>query len=256
MKIAICDDEKIAIHFLKSKIELQGNKDAITSFTNTGEMTPERMEEFDLIFMDIEMSEINGIELTNLLRVRQEESLVSSFGSLPLIIFVTGHKEYMRSAFSVHAFDYLIKPVSDEVFQKSYYRAKKYIDLIYAEASVLSIKNGGKTYAVSLSDIKYVESLNRKNIIHFKNDEKIEYYGSMNDLEAELDHRFFRIHKSYIVNMVYIKKYDRTSVTVGIDEILMMSKYRYQDFVESYMNYMIQGTKVRNAPAHRKGVLT
>lgn len=242
MKIAICDDDKNAIDFLIKKIELQGNKDDVTSFENSGEMTPERMRDFDLIFLDIEMSGTPGMELASLLREKQENIGVSTFGSLPLIIFVTGYKEYMGRAFAVHAFDYLIKPVSDAMFQESYNRAKKYIESICKKDAVLSIKNAGKTYTIAMSDIKYVESMNRKNIIHFQNGDKLEYYGSMNDLEKELDNRFFRIHKGYIVNLMYIQKYDRSSVTVGTDEVLMMSKYRYQDFVTTYMNYMREGT--------------
>lgn len=238
MKIAICDDDKNAIDILIKKIQLQGKHDDVSPFENAGEMTPEKMREFDLIFLDIEMDGMDGMELANLLRARQEDISVRSFGSLPLIVFVTGYKEYMGRAFSVHAFDYLIKPVSDEVFHESYNRARKYIDSICKEDAVLSIKNGGKTYTIIISDIKYVESQNRKNIIHFKNGDTFEYYGSINDLEYELDKRFFRIHKGYIVNMMYIQKYDRGSVTVGTDETLMMSKYRYQDFVTAYMNYL------------------
>lgn len=238
LKIAICDDDNNAIDFLKKKIAFQGNKDDVTSFANSGEMTPEKMREFDLIFLDIEMPGTHGMELANLLRAKQEGIGVSTFGSLPLIIFVTGYKEYMGRAFSVHAFDYLIKPVSDEMFQKSYNRAKKIVENICEKDAVLSIKNAGKTYTIILSDIKYVESQNRKNIIHFKNGNTLEYYGSMNELEKELDGSFFRIHKGYIVNMMYIRKYDRTSVSVGTDELLMMSKYRYQDFVTTYMNYV------------------
>lgn len=238
MRIAICDDDKNAIEIINKKILLQGNNDAVTTFDNAGEMTPEKMREFDLIYLDIEMDGIDGMELAKLLRARQEDISVKSFGSLPLIVFVTGYKEYMELAFSVHAFDYLVKPVSDEVFHASYSRAKKYIDNICMRDAVLSIKNAGKTYTITMSNIKYVESLNRKNIIHFKNGDKLEYYGSINDLEKELDKSFFRIHKGYIVNMMYIQKYDRSSVTVGEDENIMMSKYRYQDFVTAYMNYI------------------
>lgn len=238
MKIAICDDDNNAIDFLKTKIELQRNKDNITTFANSDEMTSDIMREFDLIFLDIGMPGIDGMELANLLRTRQEDISVSTFGSLPLLIFVTGHKEYMGQAFSVHAFDYLLKPVSDEKFQTSYSRAKKFIEGICDKNAVLSIKNAGETYTIAMSDIKYVESLNRKNVIHFRNGDELAYYGSMSELEKELDNRFFRIHKGYIVNMMYIQKYDRSSVTVKSDEVLMMSKYRYQDFTAAYMNYL------------------
>ncbi len=238
MKIAICDDDNNSINFLKNKIELQNNNDDITSFTNSGEMTPEIMREFDLIFLDIEMPGIDGIGLASNLRARQEDISIAPFGSLPLLIFVTGYKEHMGRAFSVHAFDYLLKPVLDEKFQTSYSRAKKFIESICNKNAILSIKNAGETYTIAMPDIKYVESLNRKNVIHFNNGNKLEYYGSMNELEKDLDSSFFRIHKGYIVNMMYIQKYDRTSVTVKSDEVLMMSKYRYQDFATAYMNYL------------------
>ncbi len=238
MKIAICDDDFNTINFLKNKIQLQNNNDDITSFANASEMTPEIMSEFEIIFLDIEMPGIDGMGLAKLLRARQEDISVSPFGSLPLLIFVTGYKEYMGRAFLVHAFDYLLKPVSDEKFQTSYNRAKKFIENISDKNAVLSIKNAGKTYTIAMSDIKYVESQNRKNVIYFKSGDKLEYYGSMNELEKDLDGRFFRIHKGYIVNMTYIQKYDRTSVTVKSDEVLIMSKYRYQDFATAYMNYL------------------
>lgn len=240
MKIAICDDDKQAIEFLQSKIELLNNNDDITSFTHSDEMTPEKMTGFDLIFLDVEMPGMDGMELAKLLRARQEDISVPPFGSLPLLIFVTGYKEYMGRAFSVHAFDYLLKPVSAEKFQTSYIRAKKFIDGIHNQNTVLSIRNAGKTFTIDMSDIKYVESLNRKNVIHFKNDDMLEYYGAMSELEKELGSSFFRIHKGYIVNMMFIQKYDRTSVTVKSDEVLMMSKYRYQDFATAYMNYLRQ----------------
>lgn len=238
MKIAICDDDYNAIDFLKANIELQNNKDEITVFVSSVEMTPEKMKEFDLIFLDIEMPETDGMELANLLRKRQEADSVSPFGSLPLLVFVTGYKEYMGRAFGVFAFAYLVKPVSDQMFRRTYNGAKKYIDSMHKEEAVLSIKNAGKTYTIILSDMKYVESMNRKNIIHFKNGDELEYYGSMNALETKLDQRFFRIHKGYIVNMACIQKYDRSSVTVERDEVLLLSKYRYREFVDAYLNYM------------------
>ena len=129
-------------------------------------------------------------------------------------------------------------PVSDEVFRESYVRAKKVIDHLCAKDVVFTIKSAGNTYSISASSIVYVESQNRKNIIHLNSEEAIEYYGAMNDMEKELDNRFFRIHKGYIVNMMYIQKYNRASVNLSSGEILLMSKYRYQDFATSYMNYL------------------
>lgn len=238
MNIAICDDEKNAIEFIQKKIELQGNMDSITTYSSAGDMTLDEMRAFDLIFLDIEMPGIDGMEAVEILRAKQEDNAIAPFGSLPLIVFVTGYKEYMGWAFEVSAFDYLVKPVDDAVFEYVYKRARKFVESYNKEDHVVAIKSAGKTHMISISDILYVESANRKNLIHFKDGKKLEYYGTMNDLETELNDSFFRIHKGFIVNFTYVLKYDRTAVTVKGDEILMMSKYRYQDFLNAYMNYL------------------
>lgn len=238
MKIAICDDDVNAINYLKAKIELQGNRDNVEQFMGASEMTPEKMCDFHLIYLDIEMPGMGGMEIANLLRASQEDARISPYGSLPLVVFVSGYKEYMAQAFSVQAFDFLIKPVSDEAFDKSYARAKKVIDHIHEQDVVLTIKSAGNIYTIAIGSIVYVESQSRKNVIYLINGKSIEYYGAMSELEKDLDHRFFRIHKGYIVNMMYIQKYDRASVTVSLGEMLMMSKYRYQEFTSAYMNYL------------------
>ena len=113
MKTAICDDDVNAINYLKAKIELQGNRDNVEQFMGASEMTPEKMCDFDLIYLDIEMPGMGGMEIANLLRASQEDARISPYGSLPLMVFVSGYKEYMAQAFSVQAFDFLIKQVSD-----------------------------------------------------------------------------------------------------------------------------------------------
>ncbi len=238
MKIAICDDDKNVTDYLQKKIESFGEADTIEIFNDSSQMMPDRMAKLDLIFLDIEMPGMDGMELVYLLRARQEDSLVNPFGSLPLIVFVTGYKEYMLKAFSVHAFDYMLKPVSEGEIRETYNRAKKFMDTFNKKDTALTIKNAGKTYTILLSDIKFIESQNRKNIIWQSNGNSIAYYGSMDELEKELDSNFFRIHRGYIVNMRYIQRYDRNSVTVGDNEVLMLSKYRYPDFVEAYMNFI------------------
>lgn len=238
MKIAICDDDKIAIDIIQMKIEQHGNKDLVTTFSSTEQITSDKMREFDVIFLDIEMPGIDGMEMAELLRARQEDIRVDPFGSLPLIIFITGYKDYMGRAFAVNAFEYLVKPVSDEVFERVYKRARKFVLGCNKEKCVVTIKSAGKTHMVSTSNIKYIESINRKNIIHFHDDKELEYYGTMNALGTELADNFFRIHKGYIVNMAYVIRYDRVSVTVSGEKTLLMSKYRYQDFLNVYMDYL------------------
>lgn len=238
MKIAICDDDGNAIDFLKQKIELQKNKDDIAVFMNPGEMTPVGMGRFDLIFLDIEMPGMDGLELAGLLRAKQADADIPGYGSLPLIVFVTGHKEYMQKAFSVHAFDYLLKPVSDEAFLAVYNKAGEAARHLRVKNLVVKIKTAGESYSVPAERIVYVESQSRKNILHLKTGERIEYYGAMRELEDELDNRFFRIHKGFIVNMMHIQKYDRTSVMVTTGETILMSKYRYRDFASSYLDYL------------------
>jgi DNA-binding LytR/AlgR family response regulator len=82
-----------------------------------------------------------------------------------------------------------------------------------------------------------VESEKRKNIIHLKN-ENLTYYGLMEDLEQTLTEGFFRIHKGYLVNMKYIEKYDRIQLWMRSGDCLLLSKYRYAEFVKAYMDFL------------------
>lgn len=94
--------------------------------------------------------------------------------------------------------------------------------------------------SVPVDDIYYIESSNRKVILYLRH-EKIEYYDKISKLEKELGANFFRIHKGYLINMKHVERYDRTEVRMKNGDSLLVSKYRYQNFVKTYQEYSLGG---------------
>lgn len=101
------------------------------------------------------------------------------------------------------------------------------------------VRNGNRTRSVSADDIYYIESSNRKVTLYLRH-EKIEYYDKISSLESELKPDFFRIHKGYLVNIKYVERYDRTEVKMRNGDSLLISKYKYQDFVKRYLEYILE----------------
>ncbi|MDE6026388.1 MAG: LytTR family DNA-binding domain-containing protein [Lachnospiraceae bacterium] len=245
MNIAVCDDEENMRIYIKKLIEMQDVDCRIIDFTSSEELLrfwrQAGGEQIDVLFLDISMDGTDGMKTAEQIRKWKEEKNEALWGSLPLLIFVTGYSEYMPKAFSVNAFGYLVKPVNEaefaEVFTQAvreyrYLKAKK-----NAEPREILVRNGNVTRNISVDDIYYVESSNRK-IIVVMQDETIECYGKIGDLEHELQKDFFRIHKGYLVNMKYVERYNRAEVRMKNGISLIISKYKYQDFIKAYLKYI------------------
>lgn len=100
----------------------------------------------------------------------------------------------------------------------------------------IAVKSGGMHTSVKISDIIYAEVFNRKVVLHTAT-ENIEYYGKLKNLEDELSGDFYRPHRSYLVNLKYVTKYDSSAIFLQGGQV-MMAKQNYAGFVKAYMAYM------------------
>lgn len=234
IKIAICDDEKNIRTYLSSLIRKQKRECEIIEYASADEYLSDT-KEYDLLFLDIELnssaSDIDGMNMAKQIRKR-------GFIKQPIIIFVTGFEKYVYDAFDVGAFQYLLKPVDEEKFANVFNRA---VEQILSDAEKqkkkLVIQYANASMTIPLEDIYYIESQNHKVIIHTKNEEP-EYYAKIGDLEKELQGQFFRIHKGYLVNLSYVDEYNKTEMVLTNGDKLLISKYKYSDFVKAYLRYM------------------
>ena len=230
MRIAICDDEKDIRGLIANKVEKQ-YPDAEIIFFQSGEELLLVDESIDILFLDIQMSGIDGMETARELR-KKDKSVI--------LIFVTAVEEYVFQAFDVGAFNYIVKPIDDTKFVDVLCRAvdewhSQDTNVRELEANYVMINNGGVHTKVIIEDIVYAEVFNRKVVIH-KLDDEIEYYGKMSDLEAVAGDSFFRPHRAYLVNFKYVEKYDATTIYLEKGTALM-AKQNYPDFVKKYMKY-------------------
>ena len=160
-----------------------------------------------------------------------------------IIIFVTALNDFVFQAFDVGAFHYLVKPFDDrkfaEVLQNAVkqYEDRKKLESVgrKSEMPSLMITAGGEHITVNLEDIVYAEVFDRKVILHTM-DADIEYYGKMRELEEKAGDKFYRTHRSFLVNFGYIRKYDATTVYLKKGQALK-AKLNYQGFVKSYLRY-------------------
>lgn len=245
LNIAVCDDEENIRIYIKKLIEMQDVGCGIMEFSSGVELLQfwkrEDGEQIDILFLDISMEGTDGMSVAEQIKSWKEERDEAVWGSLPLLIFVTGYPEYMPKAFSVNAFQYLVKPVNEKEFEEVFAQAvREYRHLETkksAEPMEILVRDGNVTRKIPADDIYYIESSNRKIIVCMQN-EKIECYGKIGELENELKKGFFRIHKGYLINMKYVERYNRTEVRMKNGDSLIISKYKYQNFIKAYMEYI------------------
>lgn len=241
MNIAICDDDRTVCSFFEKKIKSVYQNADIKSFYdadviwNIAKQVPDQAP--DILLLDIQMDSMNGIELARKLR---------GIGWKTILIFITAYADYVFDSFDVGAFHYLVKPVSDQKFEEVLHKAAEQLDQAKTNADSaamarnadkrITIKRGGVYTTVKASDLVYAEVFNRKVVLHTTS-ESIEYYGKLKSLEGELGSEFYRPHRSYLVNMKYVIKYDRNTIVMQNGQV-MMAKQNYAGFVKAYMSYM------------------
>ena len=237
IKIAICDDEANIRDYLSSLIGAQSCPCEIVEYASAGDCLADHRE-IDLLFLDIELapsgSGLDGMALARKIREQATETQ-------PVIIFVTGYERYVFDAFDVGAFQYLLKPVDEEKFAQVFARAVAQIGTTKEKLGrVLTLQSANTSKTVPLDSIYYIESSNHKVELHLRNGE-FACYAKIGDLELELQDQFFRIHKGYLVNLSYVAGYSKTEVTLANGERLLLSKYKYQDFVKAYLHFLKKG---------------
>lgn len=235
IRAAICDDEAETRAYIASLIRAQNCSCEIAEYASAGDCLAAHRE-IDLLFLDIELdaSGLDGMALARKIRER-------AAGTQPVIIFVTGYERYVFDAFDVGAFQYLMKPVDEEKFAQVFARAVAQIGTAREKPGrVLTLQSANTSKTVPLDSIYYIESSNHKVILHLK-DGEFACYAKIGDLELELQDRFFRIHKGYLVNLSYVNGYSKGSVALSNGEKLLISKYKYQDFVKAYLRFLKEG---------------
>ncbi len=234
INIAVVDDEKYIRNQVKAwigKIEGDYRVDTYAAgeeFLRTGRY-------YDIIFLDIQMDGLNGIETARELREQHKESL---------LIFITGVKEYVFEAFDVAAFHYLLKPISEDRFRDVFSRAISEVKKQGKETQKrLFIKTRNRNYSLNRNDIVFIESRGKKVEIHTCA-EIIAAYGSIGELEKELEEVFYRCHRGYLVNLAFVVQYTTDRITLSTGEELILSKERYGEFVKMYLRYLKNGGRV------------
>lgn len=234
LQIGICDDDVHMLTYLSSLCSRILPESRCWEYKSGRELLTGN-KDFDIILMDIEMKEMDGLEVIKQLHSRTEPSSLRR----PAVIFITAFDKYVFDALDLYAFHYLLKPLNAEKFQKVLLMAAAECRNIKKESAIF-FHTKSSHLRLFPSQIYYVESNLRKVIIHTQS-EAFEIYATMTELEGKLGEHFFRCHRGYFVNLGKIKQYYKQGIQLMDGTHILLSKTKYPSFVEAYMNYLKRG---------------
>jgi len=226
MKIAVVDDEKIWLKRIEIYlINYYGNKKVDIYCYLSGRAFLEAGEEFDIVLMDIEMPAIDGFEAIERYKTRFPDTIV---------IILTTHDELARKGFLFEAFRYIDKPSMVAELPEALVSASRKLNC--GNTILLKILTVGEV-SVKIKDIVYIETLKRNVIVHIKR-ESFVCGSSISEMEQRLSGEgFYRIHRSYLVNLGCVESFSKTDVKMNNDEMAMLSTRRYSEFKKKLMEY-------------------
>ena len=228
LTIAICDDNENQIKELRRLLdEWMADKpfaliiDEYISAESFLFSYPDKC--CDLLLLDIEMKRLNGMELAKKLR---------SEGDMLPIVFITGYSDYMSEGYEVEALHYLLKPVDKA---KLFAVLNRYIKRRTPENEVM-IKCEDKTLRISPDTIMYCEAVGKKTHIHTKEQVMICETG-IGNFSSNLGSDFIRCHRSYIVNLRYVRSIGKTEIALDNGEIVPLSRRLYKEVNNEFIKF-------------------
>nr|WP_199156328.1 LytTR family DNA-binding domain-containing protein [Pedobacter sp. ASV2] len=218
------DDEPLALNLLADNISKIPFLNLVASCDDAFSANKIMQEQpIDLIFIDIQMPGITGLQFI--------QSLVKK----PMIILVTAYKQYALDGFAMDVLDYLMKPVSMDRFMKACNKAKDLYELkqpiehlASAKQEYMFVNVGYSLMKIIFNDITYIEGLKDYVQIHLSNTPKAAIVRvSMKNMEEQLPNYFERIHKSYIINIKQVTSIRKNSVFIQDRELSVSDSYKF-----------------------------
>jgi len=181
----------------------------------------------DILFLDIQMRDLDGMETARKLRADKFRGI---------LIFITVLREMVFQSFEVQAYDYLVKPIEEKHFEKTMERL--YFSMKNASEASLLVQKGYESRIVSLDDIVFCEIIDRKIYLYLVSSEVVDYYDRIEHLETRLDNRFFRCHRSYLINLKHLKGYKNGIAYMDNGREIPVSRLRSREFSGVVLQYM------------------
>lgn len=233
LRIGICDDSadaRDALRFALEKIIEEGREEIVYEFSSGSgavRWLNNHPGEIDLLFLDVEMEGVNGMEAAGQIR---------EFDSRLMIVFCTGYTDYVFDGYRVGALDYLIKPVDtarlSEVMRRVRERSEAERERSY------TLKNTEGLFRFPLAEIPYFYSDKRKVILVYR-EKEYAFYGKLDEVEKELGESFVRIHQRYLVNPRLVEHIGGDFVTMG-DKKLPISRALKENATVKLAKAMLQ----------------
>lgn len=218
----IIDDEPIAIRIIKEHLSAFESLQCLDGFSN-----PVKAIEFlsghkvDLVFLDINMPGISGIDLLKTLHYK------------PSVIFTTAYREYAVDAFELDALDYLVKPISFERFARS---INKFLNLTpptfesndpVEDTNYIILKADKKKYKIAFNDIVFIESMDNYIQVHTHSKGKLVCYETLSSIAQQLSNKnFLRIHRSFLINTQHIDAFTASYIEIGGKKLTIGRNYK------------------------------
>jgi len=233
IKIAVCDDESF---FQKSILELleqfpKSVEYSTDCFDNGDSLVKAHSKApYDIIFLDIVMPLFNGLDVAR--EIRERDKSVK-------IVFLTTSTDYAVESYSVKAQNYLLKPLSQELF---YNCLDELFEEFSKETPSLLVKSFSTTHHVLLSQIEYIEAQNRYTILYLNSGASIRTPKPLYAFEDELSIKngFYKCHRSYIINLYRVDSYTSSEITMRSGNVVPLSRSYNTNFKESYFHYVFR----------------
>lgn len=227
-RFAICDDEAADLLYVKGQILEWVRKRhlevEIREFSSAESFlfSYEEEKDFDVLFLDIEMGKMSGVELAK--KIRDGNKSIQ-------IVFITGYMEYISEGYDVEALHYLLKPVKKEKLEEVLCRA---LERAGMQEKELLLQSAGETVRVPLYEIRFMEVQKNYVTVHGKEDYSVK--RTLKEMQKELDERIFQTHRSYIANLSFVKKITKKDVVLKDETVIPLARGLYDKMNQAFIN--------------------